>query len=289
MSFNSFNGNIGGWFPSVSAPNPASGVQGLYNSYNESQNASRNANAQMGQQTMDWWNTVMQQQRNDLNQAGNYLHGTNKANIRDIDKQFSKLQGETTSGLIDRGLGNSTIQYSMNKGIQNAHSDALSRSRAEFGSRLANFYKDAAGMNLGAATSGLGYLSGINIGYPDMGAYAQMAGMAGMGAGGGSGGGGSYIGDMSRPIGGAGPTWAAYGGVGTDAGVAGGSWGGMGGGGYIPTTSEYAQQQMQQQGGGGGGMWGPLYAAVQTAGQAAPNVGGYFAGAENYLQNQMAG
>ncbi len=278
-----FNSNS--WFPSVGAPSANSSPQGIVDAYNQSQQASRDANAAMAQQTLGWWQQVMNQQRSDLNQAGSYLHGTNRADKRDIDKRFAKLQGDTTAGLIDRGLGNSTIQYSMNTGIAGAHADAMSRNRAEFGNRLANFYKDAAGMNLGAATSQLGYLGSINIGYPDMGAYAGMAASAGAGGPMGGGGGGSYIGDMSRPIGGAGPAWAAYGGVGADPGVSGGVWGGAwGGASGIPTTSEWAQQQMAQQN-QGPGFW--ANAGNQLQQQAATP--GYFAGAENYLQGQMAG
>lgn len=275
--------NASSWFPQVSAPNPASGVQGIWNAYNQSQEASRAANADLAQQSLNWWGGIMDRNRADLNQAVGFLRGTNRANNRDIDKRFSALSGETAQGLIDRGLGNSTIQYSMQKGITNAHADALSRSRAEFGGRLYDAYARNAAANSGLAAQQLGFLSGINIGYPDMGAFASMAALAGAGGAGGAGGGGpSVVFDPSRPVGGALPAWAHYGGVGVDPGVADGGmygnapiYGGNTVYNNIPTTSQWAMQQRASNPVDTGGMWGPLYAAVQSAGQAGSALSAY--------------
>jgi hypothetical protein len=259
--------DFGSIFPSVSAPNPYSGLSGLFDSYNKSQQASRDANAALANQTLNYWGGVMSQNRADQNQAFNYLRGTNKANIRDIDKRFSALSGQTASGLIDRGLGNSTIQYSMQKGITNAHADALSRSRADFGNLMFNAQMDMARNNAGLASQQLNYLSGINIGYPDFGAYAQMAGMMGHPGMMGGGGGGTYIGDMSRPVGGPQPAWTKYGGVSTDMGVGGGDYGFSGYATGIPTTGQAAMASRAAMGGGGdsgGGFWASLYPGFEA-------------------------
>ncbi len=187
----------------------------ILDSYNANHAASRNANQSLFERTVAGFGSVLSQQEAALAAAQANLRGTNRANVRSINRRFTAESGDIAQDLISRGLGNSTIQGSMQTGLARAHADALSGSRAAFGEKLYKAAADAATANSGLATQQLStLLSQTQIGYPDFGAYANMAMMAGPSAGGfGSFAGGApgvMVGDMSRPIGGAGPQGAAF-------------------------------------------------------------------------------
>jgi hypothetical protein len=275
------------WFPTSSMPIGGTPQQ-MGRAYNDAQSASRNANALMAQQINAGYDRVIAQQRRDLNRGFGFLRGTNRANIRDIDKEFTKLSGSIAQGLIDRGLGNSTIQGSMQTGVANARADAKSRSRAEFGDKLYKAYSNNALANSSLATQQLNFLGSIDIGYPDAGAYLAASQQAGMG-GGGMGSGQTVVGDMSRPTGGAQPAWAYYGGgdAGQNVMPGGGYYGGQGGYSY---ANAYPQGPQQAASAYGKSYFGDLYPAYDLPPQesytgsygAAAQGGGYYGGKGEY-------
>lgn len=183
------------------------------------------------------------------NRAMGNLRGTNRANIRSIDRRFEAESGQMLKNLIDSGLGNSTIRGSMSSGLTRAHADAISGSRAAFGKLKFDAAMDVAKSQSALSQQNLNTLfQGTNIGYPDMGALAAMFGQSG-GGGGGGGGGSSVVYDPSRPVGGPQPAWAFYGGGQADPGVGGGydpSFYGNANTSNVPTTGQYAQGQADQ-------------------------------------------
>lgn len=211
------------------------------------------ANQQLGQVFTSGSNANLAEQKGALANAFGYLKGTNKANIMDINAGAKKTQGAVAQQLIGSGLGNSTIMGSMMTGVNLARQNALSHSRAAFGNLLYGAASQNALANSGLAQQQLNtQFAGTHIGFPDMGAFAQMAGMAGAGMGGMGGGGQSFQYDPSRPVGGPMPAWAHYGGGsggGGDIGGGGGGWGGYG--------SQPGREIMPTPYGGG---WGDLYA-----------------------------
>jgi hypothetical protein len=252
-----------------SMPGPNAGPSAWANAYAQMGQASTAANQQLGNIFASGSNQVLAQQQAALRNAFGYLKGINRANVRSIDRRFAAESGDIMQSLINRGLGNSTIQGSMRTGLTRAHADAISGSRAAFGGKMYEAAYQNALANSQLAQSQLNtQFQGTNIGYPDMGAFAQMAAMSGQGGGGmGSafgGGGGLIMGDMSRPVGGALPAWAHYSG-GAD------PFGGMGGGGggdmswatgYNVPSWNVAQGAV----GGGGTDWGDLFAGGNAGG-----------------------
>jgi hypothetical protein len=201
------------------------------------------------------------------------LRGANRTNIHDIQDKYSQLSGQTTQGLINSGLGNSTVQQSALVGIAGRESREVTASRNSFANLLAGYQAQIGQAGLQAqqnalaaqqsfAGTGLGFLSGINVGYPDRGSYQSASSQGSSG--------GLSVG-YGRPTGGYGPQGAAFGPQPTpvDYGPSGGSFAGSYGNSGLAGGPQYAG------GSEGGGMWGPLYAAVQSAGQAGGYAGGY--------------
>lgn len=251
-----FGGNPGGFLP-----NSWDKVPGLYGQFGQD---SRNANAALINQVMAGYGQVFNQQSNALNRAAGFLRGTNKANIRDINKGFTKLSGQSIASMVSRGLGNSTIRDSIQTGIANARADALSRSRAEFGTRMFDAYRDNALANSSIATQALGFLGSTDIGYPDP-SMASMSGYGGFQVAPGGGGGSLIVGDPNRPVGGFQPAWTHYGGAsGVEMGPSGGG----------PMTAYgmpvSAHLSVDPGGGSGGNMFGRLlnYGTQAAAGAA---------------------
>lgn len=241
-----FGGNPGGMLP-----NSWDKVPGMYGQFGQD---SRNANAAIINQVMAGYGQVFNQQAGALNRAAGFLRGTNQANIRDINKGFTKLSGQSIASMVSRGLGNSTIRDSIQTGIANARADALSRSRAEFGTRMYDAYSRNALANSSIATQALGFLGNVNVGYPDP-SMASMSGYGGFPVAPGGGGGSLVVGDPNRPVGGFQPGWTHYGGAsGVEPGPSGGG----------PMTA-YGIKPVQPGLGSGPGFWEQSAGLVQDA------------------------
>jgi hypothetical protein len=236
---------LGGFqLPSVGGPTDLS-RGGLLANYNANWQASRNANQDLYNRTAAGFDQILAGQKGDLAGVSNEyrqrqkavmagLTGANEANERDIQLKFADLLGGSMQNLADRGLGNSTITSSVQRGFGQSMADALTRSRNDFATSIANMRsqwgmaalaqkQQAALANSGLATQqATSLLSNTNVGYPDMGAYAQMIAsippegrnldsvLGGGGGGYGGGGGGLLQMDPSRPVGGPGPQSSAF-------------------------------------------------------------------------------
>lgn len=230
--------------PSVGGPTDLS-RGGLLGNYNANWQASRNANQDLYNRTVSGFDSILSGQQSDLAGVSNEyrqrqravmqgLTGANDANERDINQRFAQLGGQSMQDLISRGLGNSTVLASTQRGLGQSQADALTRSRNDFARQIADM-RTQWGMaslnqkqNSALANSGLAnqqansLLQNTQIGYPDMGAYASMIAsipdtrnldaLLGGGGGGGMGGGGAGLlqFDPSRPVGGPGPQSSAF-------------------------------------------------------------------------------
>lgn len=121
-----------------------------------------------------------------------------QARRNDIADQYAKAQGNATQGLIDRGLSNSTVTSSVNRGLEYDRqksetqlSDDLAQMRAGYQSNigLANlgYLSQANNERTGLAQSQLGWMNSVNAPYPDAGMYAGLAQQYGSMQGGGMG------------------------------------------------------------------------------------------------------
>lgn len=183
------------------------------------------------------------------------LKGSNRANLQDIADQFTSLSGSMSQQMIDRGLGNTTVQQSVQRGVsadyakertrsQGAFAQLIASMRSQLGQARLQSQQQGIGMMSGLQSDQLHYLASIASPYPDPGMYAQMA------AGLASGGGGMGMG-MPGPSPGLGPTGGYtphYGGGYVNAGDVGGT--------YSPGFGSWAtggQPSFSDLGGGGGG------------------------------------
>lgn len=108
-----------------------------------------------------------------------------------INRDYAANLGRTSQQLIDRGLGNSTIQSSVNRGFEydralagNALNEQVARQYADYASRLGTAglqYRDQANMqNTQLAQNQLGWMNSVMAPYPDAGMYSQLAQQYGM-------------------------------------------------------------------------------------------------------------
>lgn len=138
-----------------------------------------NAQAQRQHNTQTQHYELENQIRGDLNLAGS----TRKQEIQD---QYAQLSGQQSQQLIDRGLGNSTIQASVNRGLgldeakaQNQLAEQIAGLRAQYGSNLglARIAQHAQGSReaTGLTEDQLNFMNSVQSPYPDAGLYASLA------------------------------------------------------------------------------------------------------------------
>lgn len=119
------------------------------------------------------------------------------ARRQEIADQYQAAQGAATQSLTNRGLGNSTVVDSVNRGLQYDRqksetqlSDDLAGMRAGYQSNigLANlgYLNQANQQRTDLGQNQLGWMNSVNAPYPDAGMYSQLAQQYGATAGGGT-------------------------------------------------------------------------------------------------------
>lgn len=123
----------------------------------------------------DLYNNVLGQ----INQVGG-------ARQQAINDQYAANSGQATQGLISRGLGNSTVTQSVQRGIEAdrqkanlALSDDLAQMRAGYMSQLGQaglqFGERAYGQNTALNQNQLNWMNSVSAPYPEAGQYAALA------------------------------------------------------------------------------------------------------------------
>lgn len=165
-----------------------------------------------------------------------------------IENQYAMEGGKQAQGLISRGLGNTTVANSVQRGLAYSKSQALNELMARMAQLYAGYQSQLGGQQLK-------FMEGVNAPYPNAQLYMQNALQRGLlaalqkgyGAGMGAGGGGFRVAGQLAPLRGGG----------------GGSLGGGGGGGFSSTglpayrsNQGGTPQNLEDFGGiGGGGSW----------------------------------
>lgn len=202
-----------------------------------------------------------------------------------INRDYAANLGRGSQQLIDRGLGNSTVQSAVERGLEkdrafagNALNEQVARQNADYMSRLGVQglqYRDAANMqNTQLAGRQLDWMNSVNAPYPDAGMYSMLAQQYGMAQeardnrdqfskGGGR---------MTNPAGVGGGVGGVYGRHFSDSLSDGGA------GGYV-----------QLGGGGGGGGYGNLAGGIGSYISPGQDFGGgYAAAADPYAQSALS-
>lgn len=253
-----FQGGGGGMF--------SGGVGGLGASYNNAYNAALKFNQGNYNSILSGYQTALQNQVGSENEIGRGYTDLSNRVLGDLHRagttqrqanadEYARVSGLMANQMIDRGLGNTTVQQSMQRGLEfdrskanNALAESIGNMTAGYRSNLGQaglgFRERAMGMNSGLQQNQLNWMNSVNAPYPSASAYANMAQMygatdqanknrqmmMGMMGGGGSGGGGYMAqpaygtggGATGRPMG----DWAygSSGGYG-DVGGVGNGWG----------------------------------------------------------------
>lgn len=181
--------------------NPSAAAANLGPAYASNFNTSANLNNAILQGTQTGYQNLrgqLDQQYGDIygkfqNLYGDVLGriaGTNQTNMQDINTAYNAQAGNTTQSLISRGLGNSTVLDSMQRGVEADRQRALTASQNQFTQLGAGYASAIGGQGLqsqqqGAQTQAnlgsqqLQFLGSTQAPYPNAGMYSQMAQMYG--------------------------------------------------------------------------------------------------------------
>lgn len=107
-----------------------------------------------------------------------------------LARQFQQQRGNAMQGLINSGLGNSTVTSSVNRGIGldeglagNNLANAIAQTKAGYQSNLGlaglGYQGQSVRDNTGLAVNQLNWMNSVNAGYPDANQYGQLAQQAG--------------------------------------------------------------------------------------------------------------
>lgn len=118
------------------------------------------------------------------------IAGVGGAQQQAINDQYAQAAGQATQDLVNRGLGNTTVQSSVLRGYgldrakaQVALGDQMAQLQAGYQSQLGlaglNYQNQAAMQATGQANQQLGWMNSVNAAYPDVGQYANLAMQAG--------------------------------------------------------------------------------------------------------------
>lgn len=307
-------GQIGGNLPWQGGPNPAaaaasSNPQAIAQQYGQAYNSALAMNQANYQNILKGYQQAMASQTSAqqaisagytslYNDVIGKVSGIGQARANAIERDSARQLAGDSQQLIDRGLGNTTIQTSVNRGVaadKNLQLTQLSDDQAKMiGDYMSNLGLAGLGNqarqldnSTALATRQLDWMNSVNAKYPDANLYAGLAKDAALshaqpafsfGGGsfaGGGGGGGPQLGYV--------PSQPYYG----LAGGAGATYGGGGGGGMpvAPAESWNTPDPAYAQPSGGGSQGNPwLGFAVGQAAQA----GGYGAQAAAAAPEELA-
>lgn len=180
---------------------PQAAMAGLGQSYAGNYGAALGLNAGLFSQTQTGYEGLRGQldsQYADISKGYSDLYGdvlgriagSNQSNIQDINSQYDSAAGSQMQGAISRGLGNSTVQQNMQRGVEMDRARAITGSQNQFAQLGAGYAASIGGQGLQAQQQGaqtqanlgvdqLRFLGSTNIPYPNAQMYSQMAQMYG--------------------------------------------------------------------------------------------------------------
>lgn len=118
--------------------------------------------------------------------VGDQIRGTGEAQAREIDRTYTGLSGQAAQGLINRGLGNTTVQNSLQAGLvsdrnlaQTNLANQMAQLQASYESQLGQaemgFQSDKAMRESALQQNQLNWMNSVNAPYPDAGMYSALA------------------------------------------------------------------------------------------------------------------
>jgi hypothetical protein len=194
---------IAGAMPFGTGGNPYSGagVGNLGAAYQQSYQSALDQNKALYQDILGGYQQTMQNQVGAQNQVqGGYgqltsqvlggIQGIGASQAQAIQDVYAQQSGQAQQGLTSRGLGNTTVSDSVQRGLtldkgkaQIALANQIAQTNAGYQSQLGlaglNYGNQAAMQNTGQANQQLGFMNTVQAQYPNASAYNQLAQMSG--------------------------------------------------------------------------------------------------------------
>ena len=161
------SGAGGGGYGYASNPGSALGAQ-----YQQAAEQARQANETRYNQLLSGQNELYGRVMASVDQG-------NSQAVADLSRSFDRQRSAGTQDMISRGLTGSTIQQTMNSGIERNRAESLNR-------QAADFRRERLGYDVGLTGERLGTIERRTDSYPEMQqlmALAQLQGQGGVGAG----------------------------------------------------------------------------------------------------------
>ncbi len=177
--------------------NPAAAASNLGPAYAGNYNAALNLNQGILQGTQTGYQnlrTQLDQQYGDISKGYANLYGdvlgriagTNQTNLTDINSAYDAQAGNQMQSAVSRGLGNSTVQQNMQRGVEMDRQRALTASQNQFAQLGAGYASSLGAQGLQSQQAGaqtqanlgsqqLQFLGNTQAPYPNAGLYSQMA------------------------------------------------------------------------------------------------------------------
>jgi hypothetical protein len=224
-AFSTITGNLGlaGSGANMLAPaamankDPGAALMGVASNYASAYQDALQANQQNYQNVLQGYQQTLRDQQaaqqpilqgyRDLqSQVAGTIQGVDQSQRQAIADTYAQQRGQASQSLISRGLGNTTVQDAVNRGLTLdeqkagvALSNQMAQLQAGYQSQLGgaalNYQNQAAMQNTALAGQQLGFMAGVQIPYPSASAYGSLAsGLAGLQAARGAGGGGPHMG-----------------------------------------------------------------------------------------------
>jgi hypothetical protein len=170
-------GSIGFGTPNMDFSNPQA-------SYNSAYQNAASINQQLYGQFQTQANSIQNQYAALNRNVMRRMAGSNRANMMDIANKYTAMSGQVSQQMIDRGLGNTTLQFQAQRGVAQDRAHETTRSRNMYAQLMGNMQAQIGQAGLqsqqGLLNSMLQYVSAP---YPDPSVYAQMAAAGGGGHG----------------------------------------------------------------------------------------------------------
>jgi hypothetical protein len=131
-------------------------------------------------------NSILQRFDNLGGQVMNTIQGVDQSQLQAIQNTYAQQQGQTAQGLINSGLGNTTVLGGMQQGNTTAEAQAETAVRNQFaqleagyqsqlGSQAANYANQATLQNTALAGQQLNWMNSVQMQYPNAQSYQNAA------------------------------------------------------------------------------------------------------------------
>lgn len=158
---------------------PQQALSALGPAYQSSYNAALDFNRQLGDTINTGYNRTMEQQIAGQQGINDTISAYGQSAGQDLLDQYTRAKGSAAQGLISRGLGNTTVLDSVDRGLGYDYAKGGLHLADQLAAMRAGYQNQFNQQNTGLAGQQLGFLERMTGQYPNAGLYGQLATQAG--------------------------------------------------------------------------------------------------------------